>query len=365
MLITSIQTQDGTVVPVTPVTLAPNGGSTTVAYSTVISAADVSNGFVDEQVTANGTSTTSGAPVTDTSAVVTVPLIPIAAECPVVDPNLVNRTFAQPTVTASTGFNQFAQGAVPGWNTTGTDGLIELWKSGQNPGGNIPSYEGSQFAELAATQNSCLYQSIPTTPGSIIRYSFAHRARIYSGSGIDTAAFFIRNTAPPQNTSPTTPPPLGTPIVTATDGTSAWGFYQGDYVVPAGQTVSHVIFCSVTTGSGFPSVGNFLDSITLRALCKVHDFNVDGPFDAAAELFDYVPPTTVFSAVLQTPTGGVPPSGSALSTIGLSIDANTRRHLRHRQRHVRLAGHCGDGHHCERQRNILPTASADCAVKKK
>jgi hypothetical protein len=46
------------------------------------------------------------------------------------------------------------------------------------------------------------------------------------------------------------------------DDTSAWGPHTGDFVVPAGQTCTRFAFRTVSTGSGSPSVGNFLDAVS-------------------------------------------------------------------------------------------------------
>ena len=46
------------------------------------------------------------------------------------------------------------------------------------------------------------------------------------------------------------------------DDVTAWGTHTGDYVVPAGQTCTRFAFRAVSTGSGSPSVGNFLDAVS-------------------------------------------------------------------------------------------------------
>ena len=46
------------------------------------------------------------------------------------------------------------------------------------------------------------------------------------------------------------------------DDTTAWGPHTGDFVVPPGQTCTRFAFRTVSTGSGSPSVGNFLDAVS-------------------------------------------------------------------------------------------------------
>jgi hypothetical protein len=47
-----------------------------------------------------------------------------------------------------------------------------------------------------------------------------------------------------------------------TDGVAAWGTHGDDFLVPAGQTCTRFAFRTVSTGSGSPSVGNFLDAVS-------------------------------------------------------------------------------------------------------
>ena len=151
--------------------------------------------------------------------------------------SLANGGFEQPTVTNS---QQLNQAQVPGWQTTATDHLIELWRTGFL---GVPSGEGNQFAELNAAQVSTLFQDLTTTPGQQLFWRLKHRGR----SGTETMALRIG-------------PPAG-PLVEIqqmSDGISAWGNYTGAYTVPAGQTRTRFAFVSVAPGG---SSGNFLDDI--------------------------------------------------------------------------------------------------------
>lgn len=159
---------------------------------------------------------------------------------------LVNGSFEQPAVTDMAFLPDASQTQaprhVPGWLTTATDHMIELWHSGFN---GVPSAEGEQFAELNANQVSTLYQDLPTTPGTKLYWRLYHRGR----QGQDTMALDI-----------------GAPggVVeqrSFTDGNTAWGYYTGTYTVPAGQTTTRFAFRSVSAAGGNQGIGNFLDGI--------------------------------------------------------------------------------------------------------
>ncbi|MER7515627.1 hypothetical protein [Streptomyces sp. NPDC126499] len=159
---------------------------------------------------------------------------------------LVNGSFEQPPVTDMAFLPDASQTQapqhVPGWRTTATDHLIELWHSGFN---GVPAADGEQFAELNANEVSTLYQDLATTPGTTLYWRLYHRGR----QGQDTMALDI-----------------GAPggVVeqrTFTDGNTAWGHYTGTYTVPAGQTTTRFAFRSVSAAGGNRGIGNFLDGI--------------------------------------------------------------------------------------------------------
>lgn len=161
---------------------------------------------------------------------------------------LINGSFELPVVTAARSWDLFpdaSQGkpnSIPGWLTTATDHMIELWKSGF---GGIASDDGQQHAELNANEVSTLYQDVPTTPGMTLHWRLSHRGR----SGADTMALDI-----------------GAPEATVeqmrmTDGNTAWGRYQGSYTVPIGQTTTRFAFRSISAAGGSQAIGNHLDDI--------------------------------------------------------------------------------------------------------
>ncbi|GAA1314023.1 hypothetical protein GCM10009647_040450 [Streptomyces sanglieri] len=158
---------------------------------------------------------------------------------------LANGSFEQPVVSGVEILPDSSQTQapkrVPGWLTTATDHMIELWHTGFN---GVPAADGTQFAELNANQVSTLYQDLPTTPGTKLYWRLYHRGRQED----DTMALDI-----------------GAPGATVqqrrfTDGTTAWGHYTGTYTVPAGQTLTRFAFRSVSAAGGNQSIGNFLDA---------------------------------------------------------------------------------------------------------
>ncbi|MEX0275224.1 MAG: thrombospondin type 3 repeat-containing protein [Flavobacteriaceae bacterium] len=160
---------------------------------------------------------------------------------------IVNESFESPTLPSGS-FSLFNENAVPGWLTTATDNRIELWSNGFL---GVPSFDGNQFAELNATQNSALYQNLCLTPGSVMQWSLRHRGR----AGTDVMQVRIGAdlaTAPVQGTM--------------SDGTSAWGFYSGLYTVPTGQTNTVFIFEAVSSAGGNISVGNLIDDIEISVV---------------------------------------------------------------------------------------------------
>ncbi|MBU6214149.1 MAG: DUF11 domain-containing protein [Actinomycetales bacterium] len=155
---------------------------------------------------------------------------------------LTNAGFESPAIPPRA-YRFMSEANVPGWSTTASDRQIELWSNGFN---GVPAAEGSQFAELNANMTSALFQDVETTPGTAVTWSLAHRGR----AGVDTMRVVI---GPPGG-------PLHE-VARMSDGTSGWGRHSGTYVIPARQTVTRFAFEAVSTASGDPTVGNFLDDI--------------------------------------------------------------------------------------------------------
>ncbi|MBC2002577.1 DUF5011 domain-containing protein [Listeria booriae] len=151
--------------------------------------------------------------------------------------SLQNGSFEQPVIPYGE-WATFDQSQVPGWQTTASDGLIEI----QNHNENRDAADGEQYAELNAYEASALYQDIATTPGAKVRWQVSHRGR---------------------HTTDTATVKFGFPgdlklIDTMTTSVDAWKTYSGTYTIPAGQTTTRFEFEAV---GGDPRNGNLLDNI--------------------------------------------------------------------------------------------------------
>jgi len=134
----------------------------------------------------------------------------------------------------------------PCWQTTATDGKMEVWANGY---GGVPSYSGIQFMELNATQAATMYQNFSATGGSMLTISFAHRGR----AGMDSMLVSVGPVGGPY-----------TPLITVGDGNTAWGAYTVNYIVPSSGTYS-VRFTPVYWTGGNVAIGNFLDAVSVCA----------------------------------------------------------------------------------------------------
>ncbi|MBL0053373.1 MAG: T9SS type A sorting domain-containing protein [Bacteroidetes bacterium] len=140
---------------------------------------------------------------------------------------------------------------MPCWKTTASNGIFEVWGTGFQ---NVPSYSGQQFVELNAQFVSTLYQNITANPGSLINIAFAHRGRW----GLDSLSVSVG--------------PVGGPYVTLGtfgDDSSAWGYYTLNYALPNVGTNFSLRFNSVYAAGGNPTVGNFLDDVSVTTSCIV------------------------------------------------------------------------------------------------
>ena len=204
-----------------------------------------------------------------------------------------NGGFETPAVAADT-FTLFPAAEVPPWQTTDGAGEIEIWGTGFL---GVPAGEGNAFAELNANTAGTLYQDVISTPGATMSWTLLHRAR----EGDDTMQVLIgdANVADVGGAA-------GWNYVSPdmTDGTADWGTHGADYVVPAGQTCTRFAFRAVSTGSGSPSVGNFLDAVA---------FTVTLPPDPEpGQTAQVTPPPTDMRAGTTPTGGGAPLAGIAL-----------------------------------------------------
>jgi hypothetical protein len=142
--------------------------------------------------------------------------------------------------------------ALTGWKTTDT--TIEIWANGFN---GVTAAQGTQFAEINANINGTLFQDVTgIAAGQEVGFEFFHRARVGTdvmkltitdlglngifGGGDDTTLFA-------KNYSATT---------------AAWvkNTNAGEApIITLGNNLRFA-YSAVSTGSGNPSVGNFLDA---------------------------------------------------------------------------------------------------------
>jgi hypothetical protein len=170
---------------------------------------------------------------------------------------LINGGFELPNITGQcTGgvspscFAWLDASLVPGWKTTASDNLIEIWRA--NFGG-VTAYNGQQHAELNATQVGTLYQDVSgIAAGSVVGFQFAHRGRF----GVDTMGFVLTDLGANGVLGGGDDTVLFSQLYG--DGNAAWGFYTGSGIVTLGNAV-RFSFVSVSSAGGNPAGGNFLD----------------------------------------------------------------------------------------------------------
>ncbi|MCD8399114.1 gliding motility-associated C-terminal domain-containing protein [Tenacibaculum finnmarkense] len=172
---------------------------------------------------------------------------------------IINGGFEKPIRSVST-YYFIKEDRVPGWETTASKGLIEIWRG---PLEGVNAAEGNQFAELNAKEESTLFQKLCLSPGTKIKWSVKHRGR----RGVDVAEVRIGAS-------------LSTLILqeTMSDDKWAWGTYDGEYTVPSNQTETIFAFKSVSSTGGDDSVGNLIDDVQVIVLSSppCRDTDKDG-----------------------------------------------------------------------------------------
>jgi len=133
-----------------------------------------------------------------------------------------------------------------------TEGAVELQQSPGVGGGN-------QWAEITGVDvNNTLYQTVDTVPGTVMTWTLAHRGL----SGVDVMQVEIGatiETLVPQDATPDTGTGDANPQH-ITDATT-WRTWTGTYTVPEGQTSTVFGFAGVSSSTGDPTTGNFIDDI--------------------------------------------------------------------------------------------------------
>ena len=158
-----------------------------------------------------------------------------------------NGSFESPTATGAFP-NMLNEAAVPCWETTATDGIIEVWPAAGFEG--VFAYQGSQFIEINGTSVATVFQDFTTYPGANLQISFAHRGR----QGSDVVGVEIGPNGGPY-----------TSLGNFTDATT-WGLHTLNYAVPTSGGNNYTIrFVSVSSTGGDSSVGNFLDTVSVTS----------------------------------------------------------------------------------------------------
>lgn len=170
---------------------------------------------------------------------------------------IINGSFEVPAFSVTT-VSLVNESAVPGWDTTAANNLIEIWSNGF---GSVFSAAGAQHAELNATQVSTLYQDVSGIPAlATVGYSFAHRGR----QGVDTLALQISDLGT-DNAAGGIGSAADTVLFTQlySTGNTAWVQYSAPTIsaLTLGNDMRFA-FVSISAAGGNPAIGNFLDNVS-------------------------------------------------------------------------------------------------------
>jgi gliding motility-associated-like protein len=207
--------------------------------------------------------------------------------------NFCNTDFETPVIPANANPSLINESLVPCWDTTASDGVIEMWPPGFE---GVTAYSGNQLIELNANLVGTLFQDFIVIPGTTISVSFAHRGR----QGNDVVGVEIG--------------PVGGPYVSLgnfADGNTAWVLHTVNYTIPTGSENNYTLrFVSVSSAGGSPSIGNLLDSISISSLsCTSAPASGIATSIAVTPVttFDY--PTPICQNATTNPLPGNFPSG--------------------------------------------------------
>ena len=141
--------------------------------------------------------------------------------------------------------------------------------------GDEKAADGNQFAELNCAAAGALYQDVLTTPGEVLNYQVAHRAR--GSNGIDNSAveydtmYVVAMSSELAKNITTQDQVLdvvnnkekypGAMVATYRDGDRSWTTHQGTYTVASNQYSTRFFFVAGSTASNNATVGNFIDNV--------------------------------------------------------------------------------------------------------
>lgn len=135
--------------------------------------------------------------------------------------------------------------------------------------------DGNQFAELNCAAAGALYQDVLTTPGEVLNYQVAHRARGSNGndsSAVEYDTMYVVAMSSDLAKNITTQAQVldvvnnkekypGAMVATYTDGDRSWTTHQGTYTVASNQYSTRFFFVAGSTASNIDIVGNFIDNV--------------------------------------------------------------------------------------------------------
>ena len=135
--------------------------------------------------------------------------------------------------------------------------------------------DGNQFAELNCAAAGALYQDVLTTPGEVLNYQVAHRARGSNGrdnSPEEKDTMYVVAMSSNLAKNITTQGQVldvvnhkenypGAMVATYTDGDRSWTTHQGTYTVASNQYSTRFFFVAGSTASNNATVGNFIDNV--------------------------------------------------------------------------------------------------------
>ena len=179
------------------------------------------------------------------------------------------------------------------WQTTGTHDANITWSDSEGAdieivttasGNTLGGYswhgeeiaaDGNQFAELNCAAAGALYQDVLTTPGEVLNYQVAHRARGSNGndsSAVENDTMYVVAMSSDLAKNITTQVQVldvvnhkenypGAMVATYTDGDRSWTTHQGTYTVASNQYSTRFFFVAGSTASNDPTVGNFIDNV--------------------------------------------------------------------------------------------------------
>ena len=211
--------------------------------------------------------------------------------------SIINSEFEEPSASTQLFFNE---NLVPGWSTTDDKDVIEIWKDGLN-GHHSPN--NSQFVELNAFSFGALYQDVCMLEGEEFDWSFLHKAR---APGIDSMRLLIDGVEQGR---------WGT-------GNTNWAKYEGSYTLNGPAKNVRFLFEAISTSTGNPSIGNFLESVVITGLqpFPLFDPNQMNSVEGVGEI-----PKLLINGIVATDSKVVIKitGGTATSGVDYTLDSDT------------------------------------------